>query len=137
MEQANTAKPASTASRPDRKGTGRPDPRPARLMLGAGALAATTIIMAGLVDFPTADASSVAPPTEQARPTQQARRAAAKRVEPRIRYIRLKPGQEAPRGARVIREAAPPPRVVVRRVATVTRSATPQRVVRTRQSGRG
>jgi hypothetical protein len=137
MEQANTAKPVRPATRSDRRGAGRPDPRPARLMLGAGALAATTIMLAGLVDFPSADASSAPSSTEQARPTAQARRAAAKRVEPRVRYIRLKPGQAAPRGARVIQEDAPPPRVVVRRVATVTRSVTPQRVVRTRQSGRG
>ncbi|MEX1334116.1 MAG: hypothetical protein AB1Z66_02320, partial [Candidatus Limnocylindrales bacterium] len=34
----------------------RPDPRPARLMMGAGALAAVTIIGAGLVDFPPAAA---------------------------------------------------------------------------------
>lgn len=106
-------------------------------MLGAGALAATTIMLAGLVDFPTADASSAPAVAEQARPTGQSQRGAAKRVERPVRYIRLKPGQEAPPGARVIREAAPTPRVVVREVVTVTRSDTPQRVARTRQSGRG
>lgn len=106
-------------------------------MLGAGALAATTMMVAGLVDFPTTDASSPPAVTDQAPPTEQAQRRAGKRVERPVRYIRLKPGQEAPRGARVIQEAAPAPRVVVRRVATVTRGATSQPVVRTRQSGRG
>jgi hypothetical protein len=106
-------------------------------MLGAGALAATTMMVAGLVDFPTTDASSPSAVTDLARPTEQAQRGAGKRVERPVRYIRLKPGQDAPRGARVIQEAAPQPRVVVRRIATVTRSATPQPVVRTRQSGRG
>jgi hypothetical protein len=36
----------------------RPDPRPARLMMGAGALAAVSVIGAGLVPFPTTQAQA-------------------------------------------------------------------------------
>jgi hypothetical protein len=60
-----------------------------------------------------------------------------------VRYVHLKPGQQAPPGAKVIRQAAPPPRVIVQRVAvaapsTISSRVAPVRrtVTRTRQSGR-
>jgi hypothetical protein len=98
-------------------------------MMGAGALAAVTVIGAGLVDFPPAVAETA--PASLVEPSV----IGAERVERPVRYVRLKRGQKAPKGAKVIREAAPTPRVVVRRVVT-TKQRQPQRsVVRTRQSG--
>jgi len=107
----------------------RPDSRPARLMMGAGALAAVTVIGAGLVDYPMAVAEQPAAPDQApvVKPTQ---------VKREVRYVRLKPGQKAPKGAKVIREAAPTPRVVVRRVVVPQTSRSTRTVARTRQSGR-
>ncbi len=102
-------------------------------MIGAGAVAALAFVAAGLVRFPVADevvtAAATAPGTEKARATKEKRS---------VRYVRLKPGQKAPPGAKVIREAAPKPRVVVRLVAPAAPTATRTRttVTRTRQSGR-
>ena len=107
----------------------RPDARPSRLMMGAGALAAVSVIAAGLVDFPQSSAGA----EPQAVPVTAA--SGATRDKPAVRTIRLKPGQKAPKGARVIREAAPTPKVIVRRVDSSGSSRTPQRVARTRQSG--
>jgi hypothetical protein len=117
----------------------RPDPRPARLMVGAGAAAALALIANGLVAVPLASDAAV-PASDQT--TTRARQRTA-RVKQRVRYVRLKPGQKAPPGAKVIREAAPAPRVVVRLVPT-SRSGSPsvrsapvgrKVVTRTRQSG--
>jgi hypothetical protein len=107
----------------------RPDSRPARLMMGAGALAAATVIGAGLVDYPMAVAEQPSATTDEARAT------AVKQVERKVRYVRLKPGQKAPKGAKVIREAAPTPRVVVRRVVVREPSRNTRPVARSRQSG--
>ncbi len=116
----------------------RPDPRPARLMMGAGALAAVSVIGAGLVPFPTTQAQA---PTSAPAPAPAGAKVA--KVQRPVTYVRLKPGQRAPKGARVIREAAPTPRVVVRRVvvsaparSTQTASRSTRTVARTRQSGR-
>jgi hypothetical protein len=128
-EPARRAQTGSTA--PARS---RPDPRPARLMVGAGAAAALALIANGLVTVPsTSDAAASAPDAaSRARPRPA-------RVKQRLRYVRLKPGQKAPPGAKVIREAAPAPRVVVRLVPSSrsVRTAPVQRkvVTRTRQSG--
>ena len=108
----------------------RPDPRPARLMVGAGAIAAATVIGAGLVDYPMAVAEQ--PPAT----ADQVREVKAKRVEREVRYVRLKPGQKAPKGAKVIREAAPTPRVVVRRVVVREPKRSSRSVARSQQSGR-
>ncbi|MGD8683499.1 MAG: hypothetical protein PVG27_06105 [Chloroflexota bacterium] len=110
-------------------GLDRPDPRPARLMVGAGALAAVTIIGAGLVDFPPAVAEE---PASAPAPTGVAK---VEQVSRPVRYVRLKPGQKAPKGAKVIKEAAPTPRVVVRRVVTPAPSRSARTVARSRQSG--
>ncbi len=96
-------------------------------------MAALTVIGAGLVRFPMA----VADPAVSAPEPKQA--TAKEVVERPVKYVRLEPGQKAPKGAKVIRKAAPTPRIVVRRVAPVTQVAprpAPRRVVtRTRQSG--
>jgi hypothetical protein len=101
-------------------------------MMGAGALAAVSLIGAGLVDYPTV-ADAPAPTARAAGATRVER---VERVERPVRYVRLKPGQTAPKGARVIEEAAPAPRVVVRRVVTSAPSAPSRTVARSRQSGR-
>jgi hypothetical protein len=108
----------------------RPDARPMRLGLAAGAIAALSVMAAGLVRFPAADPATVADDATLAEAP-----APAVRVEKRIRYVQLKTGQKAPPGARVIDAAQPTPRVVVTRIqapAPVRRRV----VTRTRQSGR-
>ncbi len=122
---SNRPRPGASAA-----GRGRPSPRPARLMVGAGALAALTVIGAGLVRFPAAADEATAPAPQPARVGAKAK------LERPVRYVRLKPGQKAPKGATVIREAAPTPRIVVQRVAPQPVQQRSVRVVsRTRQSG--
>ncbi|MEX1336180.1 MAG: hypothetical protein AB1Z66_12855, partial [Candidatus Limnocylindrales bacterium] len=84
-----------------------------------------TIIGAGLVDFPPAAAEE---PLAQPAAT-------VEKVERPVRYVRLKPGQKAPKGARVIKEAAPTPRVVVQRVVVPTVGQSRRPAARSRQSG--
>lgn len=102
-------------------------------MVGVGAVAALSIIAAGLVRVPlaapvTADASAPVTPETPA----EGRTVKVKRP---VRYVRLEPGEKAPPGARVIREAAPTPRVIVREVAPRVQRVTRAPVARTRQSG--
>lgn len=125
----NEHKPATRAP-----GRDKPDARPARLMMGAGALAAVAIVGAGLVDFPSAVAEvpAVAPATMVGDTTATTN---TTKVDRPVRYVRLKPGQKAPKGAKVIREAAPTPRVVVQRIVTTTPSQPARSVARSRQSG--
>ena len=106
----------------------RPDPRPSRLTMAAGALAAVSVMAAGLVRIEL-------PPVESK--ARVAARPAKVKVERRVRYIRLRPGQKAPPGARVIREAAPEPRVIIRHVAAPSTGVSSARrpIARTRQSG--
>ena len=129
MERRIAAAP--NAQKPPAKSRGRdkPDPRPARLMLGAGALAAVTVVGAGLVDFPPAVAE------EPQSAVTKAEVAKVEKVKRPIKYVRLKPGQKAPKGAKVIKEAAPTPRVVVQRVVVPAQSQTRRPVTRSRQSG--
>jgi hypothetical protein len=83
-------------------------------MIGAGAMAALTVIGAGMVRFPVA--ATEAPPAESADgPTTKS----AKAQRP-VRYIKLKRGEKAPKGAKVIQKAAPKPRVIIRRVTVST-----------------
>jgi hypothetical protein len=96
-------------------------------MVGASALAAVTIIAAGLVDFPLAVADGPSPAPGVAEVEQPKRP---------VRYVRLKPGQEAPKGAKVIEEAAPAPRVVIQRIVTRAQGGSTRPVARSRQSGR-
>lgn len=99
-------------------------------MVGAGALAAVTVIGAGLVDYPTAVADR--PPA----PAIGAPAVETTRVRREVRYVHLKPGQQAPKGAKVIREAATTPRVIVRQVVVPGPSRPSRVVARSRQSGR-
>ena len=129
MERRNVA--AAGERKPTARAPGRdkPDPRPARLMLGAGALAAVTVVGAGLVDFPPAVAEEPA----SASPTESVEQ--VKKVQRLVRYVRLKPGQKAPKGARVIREAAPTPRVVVQRIVEPAARQSGRTAAKSRQSG--
>ena len=127
---AGSELPRASSPRPNRA---RPSAQPARWAVGATALAALTVIGAGLVRFPTAaDDSPAAGPSTDA---STVRRDPGVTPERRVRYVRLKPGQRAPAGAKVIREAAPTPRVVVRRVAAPPQPTSVRRVTHTRQSG--
>ena len=138
---------APAPSRPviARPARAKPDPRPSRLFIGAGALAAITVIGAGLVRFPVAadgGASTAVGSVAVADVSNTGIVPKAKGRRP-VRYVHLKPGQKAPPGAKVIRQAAPTPRVIVQRVAVSAPSTTSSRVApvrrtvtRTRQSGR-
>ena len=119
--------------RPVRPPAKKPDPRPMRVVYGAGAVAAVSIMAVGLVQpdwssnadpsatddswQPTDDPGAVAalpdgtPQGGQTDPTAGTDNSGGK---PRhvIHYVYLKPGQTAPPGATVISASAPPPRVV-------------------------
>ena len=127
------ADPPPPDGRPATAPKRRPDARPTRLVLGLGTVAAMSVVTAGLVRFPvtvTTDLTAVAsepPPV------------ADEEVVHRIRYVQLRPGERAPAGATVIRQADPTPRIVVRTVPGPRRVATTPRrrvVARSRQSGR-
>jgi hypothetical protein len=98
-------------------------------MVSAGAVAALSFIIAGLARPPAAADTATVATLAQADPAGKAK------VEARVRYVHLKPGQNAPPGAKVIRAAAPAPRVVVKQVAAPMQGATRAPVARTRQSG--
>jgi hypothetical protein len=136
---APVARPAPvTAAAPKQ----RPDPRPMRLALGAGTIAAVSIMAAGLVRFPaaTGDTSADAMAADALTVEALATARPEVRIQHRTVYVHLKPGQQAPKGAKVISGKAPPARVVVTTVpgrAATTRAT--RRVVvvtKTRQSGR-
>ncbi len=108
----------------------KPDARPMRVVYGAGAVAAMSVMAVGLVqpdfaasaDQPAESATDVAwldptaaPPGSSQRDAWPARQQADVRVRHVIRYVHLKPGQTAPPGATVIQPDAPAPRVVVTR----------------------
>jgi len=112
----------------------RPDPRPMRLVFGAGAMAALSVMSVGLVRFPVASSATTEivtdPAPAAARPDIQ--------INHVIRYVHLKPGQKAPAGAKVITPNAPAPRVMVTRMAAPAAAPQQRRVVvvtKTRQSG--
>jgi len=103
-----------------------------RLGLGAGAIAALSIMAAGLIRFPVAD-----PPVDaQDQQVAQVAVRRPERTEKRVRYVQLTPGQKAPKGATVIDATAPTPRIVVRTVQ-VQAPAARVKPAKTRQSGRG
>lgn len=104
--QAEAARAASSPS--------KPDARPMRVVYGAGAVAALSVMAVGLVqpDYAaTADQTIVSDPA--ADPHAGAAAPANGDVRHVTRYIYLKPGQTAPPGATVIAANAPKPRVVV------------------------
>ena len=126
---AATARPP-LPPRPAPVAKAKPDPRPMRLGLGAGAIAALSIMAAGLVRFPVSDPTPVVDDAALAQaPAQNVT------VEKHTRYVKLKPGQKAPPGARVIEAAAPTPRVVVRTIQAAAPRVVQRTVTRTRQSG--
>ncbi len=109
----------------------RPDPRPMRLTLGMGAVAAVSVMAAGMIRFPPAKPTSTDVVTEPAAPQAQ-----TVEVHHIVQYLHLKPGQQAPLGATVIDANAPAPRVVVSHVAAPPGPApTPRVIVKTHQSG--
>ena len=61
MGQGNAATPSGQKTPTKSRGRDKPDPRPARLMLGAGALSSVTVVGGGLVDFPPAVAEDPGP----------------------------------------------------------------------------
>jgi uncharacterized protein HemX len=135
MAPKNVVEPAKGRTSPQAPARDKPDPRPARLMAGASALAAVTIMGAGLVHFPPAAAEEPVN-ASAAIDAQTTAVKKTKKVERPVKYVRLKPGQKAPKGAKVIKEAAPTPRIIVQRVVTSAPSrATRRPVARSRQSG--
>ncbi|MCY7417677.1 MAG: hypothetical protein LH650_04125 [Chloroflexi bacterium] len=108
-----------------------------RLVLGAGAIAAVSIMAAGLIRFPVPEGDAIAADAATVETIATAQPEII--VTHRIRYVQLKPGQRAPHGATVIAGAVPTPRVVVTRIAArpaKTRQTPARRVVtRTKQSG--
>lgn len=153
-DEAVAAAPADSpgASRPregveyrPRQPMKRPDPRPMRVVYGAGAVAAMSIMAVGLVQpdwtstadpgqtddsfNPTDDPGAIAVLPDgtspgQPVPTRDAVRGG--KVRHVIRYIYLKPGQTAPPGATVISATAPPPRVVRNHQPNPDPTATPR-----------
>jgi len=128
-----TAAPASqrpAKGKPDAD-RARPDARPMRVVYGAGAVAAVSVMTIGLVQ-PAWDAQAQpAPPTDtpdagagadpgltvrisgnQPNDAQSNRSGGDAQVRHVTRYIHLKPGQQAPPGATVITPGAPTPRVI-------------------------
>lgn len=112
----------------------RPNAWPSRVVIGVGAVAAMSVVTAGLVRFPTSTAADTAALDEPTPAPVQAR------VVHHVRYVQLKRGEKAPKGAKVIRGADPTPRVVVRNVPAppraTTRTTRARPVARSRQSGR-
>ena len=104
-------------------------------MVSGGAVAALSLIVAGLVRPPAAADPASGADTSGATAFVQADPARKVKVERRVRYVRLKPGQKAPPGARVIQEAVPTPRIVVRDIPAPSQRTTRAPVARTRQSG--
>jgi len=90
-----TVTPAG-ATRPASPGPKRrPDARPTRVILGLAAIAAMTVVTAGLVDLPatSADATAIDPgPVPAAR----------EEVVRCVRYVQLRPGETPPAGATVV-----------------------------------
>ena len=109
----------------------KPNPLPARLMVGIGALAAVSVIAAGIGRLPgvsVESASSSAGLDPGVTMLAAAVPAGKTRVERPIRYV--------PPRAKVIRDAAPAPRVVVNWVTPPSSSSSARApVARTRQSG--
>jgi hypothetical protein len=138
-DQAATEGPSVRAETRAPRKHGRPDPRSSRLAIGVGALAVLSVMGAGIGRLPVASAEATPSSTgtdPAARSVTATRSTDKTRVERPVRYVRLKPGQKAPPGARVIREKAPAPRVVVRWVPSASSSTTTRApVARTRQSG--
>ena len=109
----------------------KPDPRPMRLALAAGGLAAFSAIVTSIV----------IPPGPSALAIQQTGQSAGGpgdtpglvQVQHQIQYVQLQPGQTAPPGAKVIDPAAPKPVTVI---TTVPAPAQKPVIIKTTQSGK-
>lgn len=142
--RTQTPASATQSGRAERR-PGKPDPRPMRVVYGAGAVAAVSVMTVGLVqpswgpqtsDLVAADQGvSYADPGSVGAAGDTARRqgvgaraASAPNVQVRhvIRYVHLKPGQTAPPGATVITPGAPTPRLVAGRAPVPAPAANPQ-----------
>lgn len=124
MDATNPARPPAVAP-----AKAKPDPRPMRLVLGAGGLAAFSALITAIVAPPrpvvlTADIAPQAV-TDPGATTAQVQRP--------VQYIQLAPGQTAPPGATVIDATAPQPVTVVTKVAAPKQKPI---VIRTTQSGK-
>lgn len=120
-------RPAAASGRVDNR-PGKPDPRPMRVVYGAGAVAVVSVMAVGLVqpDFSSgADQQATSDPqiadanvgqdgTSNGRSDQSGNGTTqpAAQVRHVIKYIHLKPGQTAPPGATVITRGQPTPRIV-------------------------
>jgi hypothetical protein len=112
----------------------RPDPRPMRLAYAAGAVAAVSAVVAGITHV--GNASTQPPTTADVVQQNQPKQAGSIEIQHVIRYIHLKPGEQAPPGATVITPDAPAPRVVVTHIAAPAAPPVVRRVIVTRQSGK-
>jgi hypothetical protein len=102
----------------------RPDPTRARLLIGAGGLAALSALITAIAVPPSPVVSTLAnAPTAPTMVTEQ---------RPVV-YIQLTPGQSPPPGATVIDAKAPKPITIVTRVPAPAQRTV---VVRTTQSGK-
>jgi hypothetical protein len=135
---AGTPRTVRREALPPRKHT-KPNPLPSRLGVAIGAVAALSVIAAGMGRLPGAATDDSATTDGNVPPLTSPAAAVpvrATRVTRPVRYVHLKPGQKAPPGAKVIRAAAPAPRVVVRWVPPAASSPVSRApVARTRQSG--
>lgn len=115
----------------------RPDPRPMRMALSAGGVAALSALAAVIVLPPRQ--ATVAVPQQPAQATDpQASPTSIEVVRP-IQYVQLLPGETPPPGATVIQASAPTPITVV---VTITAPPAPKvaaqtpTIIRTTQSGK-
>jgi hypothetical protein len=108
----------------------KPDPRPMRLALGAGGLAAFSAIVTAIVIPPGSFAGALRSTNQSV--SGAAASAATVQVQRQVRYIQLQPGQTAPPGAKVIDPTAPKPITVV---TTVPAPPAKPVIIKTTQSG--
>lgn len=123
----------------------RPDARPMRFALSAGAIAAMSALATAIVlpPRPPVQASTIAQPQQPQAPQPTAdpnATPAMLQVQRPIKYVQLLPGQTPPPGASVIPATAPTPITVVVTVpgpATQQKAAAPAPIiVKTTQSGK-
>ena len=110
----------------------KPDPRPMRLALIGGGIAALSALATAIVLPP----QSTPPTTVDAGQQAADPMATAVKVDRQVKYVQLAPGQTAPPGSKVIDASAPTPHTVVVTITAPPAKATKRPVVRTTQSGR-
>ena len=110
----------------------KPDPRPMRLALIGGGVAALSALATVIVLPPQSITTTSVDAGQQAADPM----ATAITVSRQIRYVQLAPGETAPPGSKVIDKSAPTPKTVVVTITAPPAKATKKPVVRTSQSGR-